>query len=194
VSDARGGRSPGARRARPPASAPVSFRRGRLADAPAVARVMSASIRGLAAGSYGPAQIAAWSSVPALYHAWAMTSGGERYLLAERRGRLVAYAARRGGELTALFVRPREARRGLGRALLRAVEQETLRAGLRRLRVVAALSALGFYEAAGFTGGVPVRAPLPGGASLEARLLEKRLGGAGVRPRPARRSPPRGAR
>jgi hypothetical protein len=57
---------------------------------------MRAAIRRLAAGTCTPRQLAAWSSLPALYHAWAMTAGGEAYLVAERAGRVVGYAARRG--------------------------------------------------------------------------------------------------
>src|SRR5512147_1721293 len=92
-SDRRGPRARGraareTRSARPP---PVRVRPARLPDSPAIARVMRASIRALARGAYRPRQLAAWSSLPALYHAWAMTAGGERYLVAERAGRIVGY-------------------------------------------------------------------------------------------------------
>lgn len=152
------------------------IRRARPPDASALAAVMRASIRGLARGAYGPRQIARWSSLPPLYHAWAMSAGREVYLVAEQAGRVLGYAALRGDEVTAVFVRPSAARRGVGAALLRRLERRAARAGVRSLRVKAALPALPFYLALGFRGGRPLRIPLPGGGALAARALSKRIG------------------
>ncbi len=153
----------------------VRIRAARLSDARAVAAVMRASIRALARGAYSQGQLAAWSSLPSLYHAWAMTAGGESYFVAERAGRIAGYAALRGGEVTAVFVRPSATRRGIGAALLARVEREARRRRVRRLVVHAALSALEFYEAMGFRGRRAIRVPLPGGWALPARVLSKRL-------------------
>lgn len=161
----------------------VRIRAARLADVPAIAAVMREAIRALARGGHGPRQLAAWSSLPPLYHAWAMTAGGESYLVAVRSGRVVGYAALRRGEVTAAFVRPSAARRGIGAALLRRLERHAARAGAPALRVRAALPAVPFYEAMGFRGGRRIRVPLPGGATLPARALSKPVGG-----RPAGRS------
>lgn len=163
-------RAGGARRAER-----IRVRAARLADARAIARVMRAAIRGLAREAYSPARLRAWSSLPPLYHAWAMTAGGEAYVVAEGAGGVVGYAARRGGEVTAVFVAPRAARRGVGGALLARVERDARRRGVGRLVVRAARSAVAFYEAAGFAGDRPVAVPLPGGLTLPSRLLAKRL-------------------
>lgn len=150
------------------------LRRARPADAAAVARVMRAAIRATGGSAYGPAALAAWSSLPALYHRWAMTAGGEDYLVAvgatggTGAGRVVAYAARRGAELTAAFVHPRAARRGLGRALVERLAREAVASGHRRLVVLAALPAAGFYSALGFAARRPARVPLPDGLFLDA--------------------------
>jgi GNAT superfamily N-acetyltransferase len=144
-------------------------------DAIAVAAVMRAAIRKLAAPFHAPALVAAWSSLPPLYHAWAMTVGGERYAVAERGRRVAGYAALRGTELTALFVRPRCAGRGVGRALLARVERDARRRGLRALRVKAVESAARFYALAGFRGRASVRVALPGGLVLPAVSMRKRL-------------------
>jgi putative acetyltransferase len=165
-------------------SAGLRIRRGRLSDAGAVSRVMRASIRGLARETYGARTIARWSSLPPLYHAWAMTAGGETYLVAERRGRIEGYAALRRGEVTAVFVRPAAAGRGTGLALLRAVERLARRRGARALFARAALGAVGFYERAGFRRAGTARVPLFGGARLEAVLVTKGPPGKG-RPVPA---------
>ncbi|HVI94631.1 MAG TPA: GNAT family N-acetyltransferase [Anaeromyxobacter sp.] len=165
------GTTPTPRRAR------LTLRLARPTDAAAVARVMRAAIRALAATHYSPAQLAAWSSLPALYHRWAMTVGGERYVVAEQAGRVVGYAATRRAELTALFVAPRASRSGVGAALLARVEREAIARRVTALRTDAARSAWAFYAAQGFRLGRAFRVPLPGGGALEARAARKPLAG-----------------
>jgi putative acetyltransferase len=172
VSNGRGsGGRPSSRRA----PGPLRLRAGTLADAPAVARIMRAAIRGLSADSYTRAEVRAWSSLPPVYHRWAMTAGGERYFLAERAGEVVGYAALRDAELTAVFIHPRAARGGVGTALVRRTERAARRSGATRLRVVAALGAISFYARLGFGRRGRARVPLPGGAALDAVRMEKRF-------------------
>jgi GNAT superfamily N-acetyltransferase len=135
---------------------------------------MRAAIRGLGQG-LSPGRLRAWSSLPALYHRWAMTAGGERYLVAERAGRVLGYAALRGDELTAVFVRPSAARRGVGAALVRRVEGLAVQGGAAALAVDAARPAVPFYRALGFAAGQPRAIPLPGGLSLPAVRMRRRL-------------------
>jgi GNAT superfamily N-acetyltransferase len=156
----------------------IRIRDARLSDAPAIAAVMRASIRRLARGTCTPRQLAAWSSLPALYHAWAMGAGGEEYVAAEEGGRIVGYAARRGREVTAVFVLPSRARRGVGARLLAAVERRASRGGAPSVFVRAAPGAVAFYEARGYRGAARVRVALPGGVHLPARRLAKRLAAA----------------
>jgi GNAT superfamily N-acetyltransferase len=151
------------------------IRAARLSDVAAIARVMRAAVRVLAAGTCTARQLAAWSSLPPLYHAWAMSAGGEAYLVAERGGRVVAYAARRGAEITAAFVAPPHARQGLASALLARLERQASRAGARSVTVRAAPGAVPFYAALGYRGTRRVRVPLPGGAALPSALMRKRL-------------------
>lgn len=166
---------------------PVRIRPGRPADASAVARVMRAAVRGLPAAACTPHQRAAWSSLPALYHRWAMGPGGERYLVAERGGRVVGYAAyratrapahvarARAAELTAVFVLPAAGGAGLGRRLVGAVERRARRAGARAVEVVAARPAIGFYAAVGYVRRKALSAPLPGGSRLPAALMRRSI-------------------
>jgi putative acetyltransferase len=151
---------------------PVRLRRARWSEAAAIARVMRAAVRGQR-GRYPAALLAAWGRLPALYHRWAMTAGGERYVVAVRGPRLLGYAAWRGGEVTALFVRPGEAGRGLGARLLAHAEAGARATGARRLTVVAARGASSFYRAQGWRVGRAVRSPLPGGESLPAIRLTR---------------------
>lgn len=151
------------------------LRAARPADAAAIAGVMRGAIRTLARDTCTRRQLAAWSSLPALYHAWAMTAGGEVYLVAEERGRLVAYAARRGREVTAVFVRPVRARTGLGATLVARLERGAAREGARSVFVRAAPGAVAFYAAVGYRAWRRIRVPLPGGVALPAVWMRKRL-------------------
>jgi GNAT superfamily N-acetyltransferase len=128
--------------------------------------------------------LAAWASLPPLYHRWAMGPGGEDYLLAVAPGgRVLGYAARRGAELTAVFVRPRAQGHGVGRALVEALCAQAALDGRRSVRVLAARAALPFYTALGFAGRGEVAVPLPGGAALASAALRRRLTPAPGRPR-----------
>lgn len=153
----------------------LRVRRAHVSDAAPVAALMRASIRGLAGAAYGKRRIALWSSLPPLYHAWAMTAGGETYLVAERGERILGYAALRGREVTAVFVHPGAAGRGIGRALLAALERLARRRAVRELIARAALGAVGFYERAGYERAGTARVPLFGGAWLPSVLVKKRV-------------------
>lgn len=159
----------------------LTIRPARLADAPALAAAMRAAIQAVPPGAHPAPALAAWARLPPLYHRWAMGPGGESYRVAERAGRVVGYAARRGPELTALFVRPRAQRTGVGRALVAAIARNARRAGARSLRVDAALGAAPFYRALGFAAGRARRVPLPGGGALGAVRMTLPLRPAGIR-------------
>jgi len=168
----------------------VRLREARLSDAAEIARVMRAAIRRLARGAYTPRQIGAWSSLPAIYHAWAMTAGGEEYVVAEEEdGTIVGYAARRRRELTAVFVAPSQARSGIGTRLLRRVEDEARRDGVSSLLVRAALGAVPFYETMGYRGSRRTRVPLPGRAFLTALTMRKTVSRSAPPPRLRARRP-----
>jgi putative acetyltransferase len=162
-----------------------SLRRARPADAAACAAIMRAAVRALPSGVHPARTLAAWSSLPALYHRWAMGPGGETYLVGERSGRRLGYAALQGDELTGLFVRPSAAGQGLGAALVACAARLARRRGKDALRVVAAAHAVSFYARLGFRPARPVHVPLPGGARLEARHMRWSFAG-GARARPDR--------
>jgi N-acetylglutamate synthase-like GNAT family acetyltransferase len=136
---------------------------------------MRSAIRAARGGPYPTAVLAAWLSLPPLYHRWAMTAGGETYLVAEERGRIVAYAALRGDELTAVFVRGDLSGAGLGAKLVRQIEARARWRDVDTLRVIAAEGAVGFYARLGFSGARRAWVALPGGARLPARRMRKAI-------------------
>jgi GNAT superfamily N-acetyltransferase len=139
-----------------------------------MARVMRAAV--LAEADRYPAGLAAaWGRLPALYHRWAMTAGGEARLVATVGGRVVGFAGRRGREVTSLFVHPGFTGRGLGGRLLDAAEAGAAGGGARTLVLIAARAAAPFYLARGWRDRGPAASPLPGGRALPARRLVKRV-------------------
>ena len=172
-----GGRA-GSTRTTKAGAARVRIRRARIGDAAALSRVQRASVRGLARGAYTERQISQWTRLGPLYYRWALGVGGEIAFLAERGGRVVGFAALVAGpaaEVTAVFVRPAAAGRGVGSALLARVEAEARRRGIRRLVVKASLNGVPFYRARGYDRPRPIRVPLPDGAALDALLLTKAI-------------------
>ncbi len=159
---------------------------GRPEHARACAAIMRAAVHAVPRGLVSARARKAWASLPPLYHLWAMGPGGERYLVAWRRGRAVGFAALRDGELTSLFVRPGVQRRGVGRALVEVGARVAQRDGRSSLRVLAARSAVPFYAALGFRRLGAVHVPLPGGGALPAARMHLSLRS----PRPSRSEPP----
>ena len=151
------------------------IRPGCPADARACAAVMRSAIRAKRSPPHPGRVLAAWASLPPLYHRWAMGPGGESYFLAERGGRVLGYAALRGRELTAAFVRPAAQARGVGRALVAAAARAARRDGQRELSVLSARDAAGFYASLGFRAFGRARLPLPGGLELAAVRMRLRL-------------------
>ncbi|MGZ6098074.1 MAG: GNAT family N-acetyltransferase, partial [Myxococcaceae bacterium] len=75
----------------------------------------------------------------------------------------------------AFFVDPAFARRGLGRALLSLCEQEAVRAGFQALELVATLSGVALYAAAGFTAVERFEVMLPPGVEFPVVRMARRI-------------------
>lgn len=145
-------------------------------DAPGIAGVHVAAIRGLAASHYDRSQIAAWSAgkEPARYRE--ALAAGERLLVAEGDdGAIVGFAARRGEEVRAVYVAPAVARQGVGSRLLAALEDDARARGELGLHLDASLNAAPFYAAHGYAERSRGRHALRGGAEIECVQMSKRL-------------------
>ncbi|MDR3505455.1 MAG: GNAT family N-acetyltransferase [Acidocella sp.] len=109
--------------------------------------VTAAAIRGLAAGHYAPAQIAAWMDGRDAAHYEEVIAGGN-VRVAEAGGVILGFVDTAPGMVTRLFVRPEAAGAGLGRLLLEAGVAAARLDGLVRLE--ATLNAAPFYARCGF--------------------------------------------
>lgn len=138
----------------------VSIREGVAADAPRIHEVHLTSIKGLAGQSYDDDQIAAWAHErdPAEYP---IESPDTYFLVAERNDRMLGFGWMKpeaddyfqttvGGEITATYVHPSVARRGIGSRIYDELEAYARRRSIESLGLWASLNAVPFYEAKGY--------------------------------------------
>jgi GNAT superfamily N-acetyltransferase len=151
------------------------LRKATLSDKPAIEHVMRESLRGLGKLAYDEQQIA--SSLQSIAQADAQLIDDGTYFVAvangevvacggwSRRGKLYTGSAASGGEarlldpqfeaarIRAFFTLPSWSRKGIGRAILEACENEIAAAGFKRIELMAMLSggealyAMNGYEA-----------------------------------------------
>jgi putative acetyltransferase len=116
--------------------------------------IVNAAIRGLAATHYDRDALASWV-VPitdGTLADLARNPDREIRLIAELDGRPAGIGALviDRAELRACYVQPGSARRGVGTALVRAIERLAVDSGLTHLALVASLNAEGFYVRLGY--------------------------------------------
>jgi GNAT superfamily N-acetyltransferase len=143
-------------------------------DIPRLRELIEASVRGLQANDYTPAQIE--GALQSVYGVDTQLIADDTYFAVESPddGQIIAcggwskrktlyggdqYAAREdslldpvrdAAKIRAFFVHPRWARRGLGSVILEACENAAIAAGFTRLEMGATLSGVPFYRAKGY--------------------------------------------
>ena len=172
------------------------------ADIPRLREVIEASVRGLQADDYSPAQLeGALTSVYGVdsqliadgtYLVAEDLSGGEPTIVAcggwSKRKTLYGgdqYAAREdslldpsrdAAKIRAFFVHPHYARRGIGSLILEACETAAIAAGFTRLEMGATLSGVAFYKAKGYVEVEKQAVPLSNGETLPIVKMKKEPG------------------
>ena len=150
----------------------IMLRKATLRDLPAIERVMRASLASLGRAYYDAQQVDSAITWIARPDPQIIEDG--TYFVVEQDGRLVAcggwsnrgklYAGSAAAEdewrrldpsvdaarVRAMFVDPQYARRGLGRVILDACEEEARLAGFRRVELMATLSGEALYLACGY--------------------------------------------
>ncbi|HYG70336.1 MAG TPA: GNAT family N-acetyltransferase [Anaeromyxobacteraceae bacterium] len=127
----------------------VGIRRATPEDAEAIWSTHRTSVLGLTAPEYTQDQIAAWLDLtPDDFRA--SMARGELFFVAESAGDVLGFAAVRGDEARAVYVRPDAVRRGIGTRLLDAVEREVRAGGGTAVTCEATLNAVPFYLANGY--------------------------------------------
>ena len=181
-------------------TAKIQIRTASAADVPRLREVIEASVRGLQAGYYSPAQIE--GALQSVYGVDSQLIADGTYLVVEASDsqnveivacggwskRKTLYGgdqytgredsmldpAQEAAKIRAFFVHPKWARRGIGGMILEACERAALEAGFTRLEMGATLSGVAFYEAKGYE--IENQAvPLGNGESLPIVRMAKRI-------------------
>jgi len=167
-------------------------------DIPRLQDLIEASVRGLQAQDYTPAQIE--GALQSVYGVdTQLIADGTYFAVESDGGEIIAcggwskrktlyggdqYAgredslldpARDAAKIRAFFVHPPWARRGLGSILLEACERAALAAGFTRLEMGATLSGVPFYCAKGFTEIENQSVPLANGETLPIVRMSKEI-------------------
>ena len=151
-------------------------------DAEPMLVVHRAAIRGTAAPFYEPAIIEAWAPLPlrpdhidALAHR--IESGEEEAIVARERRMIIGFGSfvPSSRELRAVYVLPGHGRRGIGGAILDALELRARKYGLAELVMDATLNAEVFYQRHGFTVERKGEHILRGGHRMACIRMRKRL-------------------
>jgi GNAT superfamily N-acetyltransferase len=179
----------------------VRVRKAATADIPRLREVIEASVRGLQAADYSPAQIE--GALQSVYGVDSQLIADGTYLVAEvtdsQKPEIVAcggwskrktlyggdqYAAREdslldpkqdAAKVRAFFVHPKWARRGIGSLILEACENAALEAGFSRLEMGATLSGVAFYKAKGYAAIENLQTPLGNGEVLPIVRMAKKV-------------------
>jgi GNAT superfamily N-acetyltransferase len=181
----------------------VRIRKARPADVPRLREVIDASVRGLQAGDYTPAQIE--GALASVYGVDSQLIADGTYLVAEIQEagppnptivgcggwskRKTLYGgdqfagredslldpARDAAKIRAFFVHPVWARRGIGTLILEACESAAREAGFTRLEMGATLSGVAFYRAKGYADLEPMEVPLGNGEALPILRMAKNV-------------------
>ncbi|HVR26813.1 MAG TPA: GNAT family N-acetyltransferase [Candidatus Polarisedimenticolia bacterium] len=181
---------------------PIEIRKAIAADISRLREVIEASVRGLQAGDYSPAQIA--GALQSVYGVDSQLIADGTYLVAEAidsqgKAEIVGcggwsqrktlyggdqYAGREdslldptqhAAKIRAFFIHPKWARRGIGSLILEACENAALEAGFTRLEMGATLSGAAFYKAKGYAAVENQEVPLGNGEALPIVKMEKRI-------------------
>jgi GNAT superfamily N-acetyltransferase len=173
----------------------LKIRIGTPADIPALNGLIEASVRGLQARDYSPAQLDA--ALGSVFGVDRQLIVDETYFIAEHGDALVGcggWSRRRtlfgadamadrddsllipgvdAARIRAFFVHPDAARQGVGAAILSACEAAAAQAGFTALELGATLTGLPFYRRYGYEALARRDAPLPGGDSLAIVAMRK---------------------
>jgi GNAT superfamily N-acetyltransferase len=129
----------------------LKIRRAQPEDCHSIASVHSAAVRGISTAVYTPEEIQAWA-VPREPASYEESIRSKEFFVAEDGCAIVGFGVLNPetAEVEAVYVDPGAGRRGIGREVLRKLEERASALGLTVMRLNASLNAVPFYEKAGY--------------------------------------------
>jgi GNAT superfamily N-acetyltransferase len=175
-----------------------TLRAASVDDIPALRVLIDASVRGLQAADYNPAQIE--GALQTVYGVDSQLIADGTYFVVEAESVIVGcggwskHKTLFGGDrwhgredalldprqdaakIRAFFVHPKWVRRGIGSMILEACEKAAADAGFTRFEMGATLTGVSLYRARGYVALENISVPLKNGESLVVVRMEKRMG------------------
>ena len=129
----------------------LTIRRAQPQDCHAIASVHAAAVKGIDTNLYTAEEIQAWA-VPRKPESYAEAIRTKEFVVAQDGDAIVGFGVlnQETAEVEAVYVIPGAGRRGIGREVLRKLEEQASALGLKVLRLNASLNAAPFYEKAGY--------------------------------------------
>ncbi|MBV8659815.1 MAG: GNAT family N-acetyltransferase [Burkholderiales bacterium] len=151
------------------------IRRATQEDAQTLFDLRNAAIRAQCAGHYPATDLEKWTAGP-MSDAFARNMATRCHVV-EVGGEIVGMGMLdlANGQVDAIFVRPDAMGQGVGRAMMRFIEQQARVAGLTQLCLDSTLNAALFYRSVGFCGEVVSVYQSPRGISLACIPMTKQL-------------------
>jgi putative acetyltransferase len=129
----------------------ISFRRGNLADLPALQAVYVMAIRRHGIRDYTSAQVAAWAGTISRVARWEAALREQVFWVAEAAGQVVGFASLKDGHyVDFLYVHPEWRGQGIAQRLLAILTTEAHRQGHARMTADVSITARSFFERQGF--------------------------------------------
>ena len=159
----------------------MNVRRYRPGEETELWRLCRDAIRFVNARDYTPAQIQRWAPDEATPD-WPERLARSNPFVADQDGQLVGFVELEpDGHIDYFYCHYQWQRRGIGRALYRTVENEAVRAGIRRLFTEVSVTARPFFESMGFEVTAETNHMICGAPARQFRM-QKRLGQDGLAP------------
>jgi GNAT superfamily N-acetyltransferase len=130
-----------------------AIRRATAADAPAILSAHVQAIRQICQTQYTPEQIEAWAGPKKAQDYANAMARGEAMFVAEMDSQIVGFSAIDRDAIKAVYVLPSAQHRGIGAALLAAVEGEARASGVCKVSLESTVNAVSFYKLHGYQRG-----------------------------------------
>ena len=153
-----------------------TVRRAREEDCKAIWRVHMRAIKEIANSHYTPGEIEAWASPRKPEH-YVESIRNKEFYVAEEDGGVIGFGTldHKQNEIEAVYVSPKVARRGVGLAILRRLEERARGLGIKSLKMDASLNAVPFYKSAGYESQKEMKHRLVSGIEISCILMTKEL-------------------
>jgi len=159
-----------------PTAEGVTLRGATLRDCDSLCRIQISAIRKLGVSHYTAAEVAAWSEGlnPKRYES---SVANLHVVVAELNGQVVGFGSLdpTSGEVVAVYVEPKHARRGIGRALLKELLCGAKHCRLSEVHCKSSLCAESFYRDAGFEGDLRCKHRFRSGQEIDCVPMRKSL-------------------